>query len=94
MRPYRNLKMASLIREVLNELFLKDFDFNGALVTIADVEIDDKLETARVKLAILPFEKGPEAYKMVEDRRRELQYKLVRKMNVKPIPRLKFEIAQ
>ncbi len=94
MRPYRNLKMASVIQETLSEMFLRDFDFNGALVTIAEVVIDEKLETARVKLSILPFEKGPEAYKMVEDRRRELQYKLVRKLNIKPVPRLKFEIVQ
>jgi ribosome-binding factor A len=94
MRPYRNLKMASVIQETLNEMFLRDFDFEGALVTIADVTIDEKLETARVKLTILPFEKGPETYKIIEARRRELQYKLIRKMNVRLVPRLKFEIVQ
>jgi ribosome-binding factor A len=94
MRPYRNLKMASVIRKTLNEMFLRDFDFEGALVTIAEVTIDEKLETARVKLAILPFEKGPETYKIIEARRRELQYKLIRKMNVRLVPRLKFEIVQ
>ena len=94
MRPYRNLKMASVIREELNLIFLKDFDFNGALVTIGDVDVDEKLDEAKVFFSVLPFEKGPETYKMIEDRRRELQYKLVRKMRVRLVPRLKFEITQ
>ncbi len=94
MRPYRNLKMASLVREKLNEIFLRDFNFDGALVTIADVEVNEKLETAVVKLSILPFEMGPKAYTIIDERRSDLQRQLARKMNVKPMPRLKFEIVQ
>lgn len=94
MRPYRNLKMGSLIQEELGNIFSRDFDFNGALVTVLEVFVDDKLENAVVKLGILPFEKGPETFKMIEDRKRELHGKLLRKMNVKPMPRLVFRIAE
>jgi hypothetical protein len=31
---------------------------------------------------------------MIEDRKRELQSRLLRKMNVKPMPRLVFRIAE
>jgi ribosome-binding factor A len=86
--------MGSLIREELGKLLERDFDFNGALVTVIDVSVDEKFEYAVVKLGILPFEKGPEAYKMIEDRKRELQSRLLRKMNVKPMPRLVFRIAE
>ncbi len=94
MRPYRNLKMGSLIQHELGEMLVRELNFEGALVTIVDVQVDEKLENAFVKLSILPFQKGPEAYKMIEDRKRELRGKLLRKMNVKPMPRLVFKIVQ
>jgi len=94
MKPYRNLKMGSLMQEELGKIFSRDFDFDGALVTILEVFVDDKLESAVVKLGILPFEKGPEMFKMIEDQKRELHGKLLRKMNIKPMPRLIFRIEQ
>lgn len=94
MRPYRNLKMGSLIQEELGKIFSRDFDFAGALVTIMEVLVDEKFESAVVVLGILPFEKGPEMFKMIEDRKRELHGKLLRKMNIKPMPRLVFRIAE
>ncbi len=93
MRPFRNLKMASVIQEELSRLFVREFNFNGALVTILDVAVDEKFEEARVKLGIIPFEKELEAYTIVEVRKRELEHELLKKLNVKPMPRLKFEIV-
>ncbi len=93
MRPFRNLKMASVIQEELGTIFAREFDFNGALVTILSVTVDEKFEEARVRIGILPFEKEIEVYTMVESKRKELEHKLLRKLNVKPLPHLKFEIA-
>ena len=85
--------MASVIQEELGKLFARDLNFNGALVTILDVRVDEKFEEAHVKLGIIPFEKELEAYTIVEGRKRELEHQLLKKMNVKPLPHLKFEIA-
>lgn len=94
MRPYRNLKIASLIQEKLSELFVREFNFEGALVTIVGVEVDEKLENAFVKLSILPFQKGPEMFTMIDNQRRKLEHELLRIMNIKPMPRLVFKIEQ
>lgn len=94
MRPYRNLKLASLIQEELSKLLLKEVDIVGALVTITGVEVANDLSEAKVKLSILPVEKGPEVFMMIEEQRRELQHKLLKKLNVKPMPRLRFEIVK
>lgn len=94
MKPYRNLKIASLIQHELGEMLPREFDFDGALVTIVDVEVGEKMEEAFVKLSILPLHRGPEMFKMIEDRKRELWGKLLRKMNIKPMPRLVFKIEQ
>ncbi len=85
--------MASVIQEVLSTIFAREFDFNGALVTILSVTVDEKFEEAKVRIGILPFEKELEVYSIVEGRRKELEHKLLRKLNIKPLPHLKFEIA-
>lgn len=94
MKPYRNLKIGSLIQHELGEMLVREFNFDGVLVTIVEVQVDDKLENAFITLSILPFQKGPEAFTMIEGRKRELQGKLLRKMNIKPMPRLVFKIAE
>ncbi len=78
----------------LSKLLLTEFDFGGTLVTITDVFVDTDLLQARVKLGIIPYEKGPEVYRMVEAKRRELQYQILKKLNIKPLPHLKFEIEE
>ncbi len=88
------MKIAGVIQEELGKLLERDFDFNGALVTIIDVFVDTDLLQARVKLGIIPKEKGPEAFFEIEKRRKELQHELLRKLNIKPMPHLKFEIEE
>lgn len=93
MRRYRNLKISSVIEEELGKLLEREFDFDGALVTIVDVFVDTDLLQACVKLGIIPVEKGPETFFKIEKRKKELQHELLRKLNIKPMPRLRFEIS-
>ena len=65
MRQYRNLKIGSLIQEELSKLLIRDINFGDALVTILKVEVDEDLLHARVKLGIIPYEKGPEVFKEI-----------------------------
>ncbi len=94
MRPFRNLKAGSVIQGELNRIFQSDFDFGGAIATITGVEVAEDMSTAKVKVSILPFEKEIEVYKIIEGRRREIQGRLLRKMNIKPMPKLEFSIDQ
>jgi len=93
MRPYRNLKIASLIQAELNKLLLEEFDFGDVLVTIIGVEIGEDLMEAKIKLSILPFEKEPETFILINKRRGELQHKLLKKINIKPMPSIRFQIS-
>ena len=94
MRPYRNLKIASVIEHELGNLLIREFDFENAIVTIVGVEVSPDLMQAKIKLGIIPFEKSPEIFKLIEEKRRELQHKLLKKMNIRPMPRLKFVLRQ
>lgn len=92
MRPYRNLKMAGLIEEELGKLIGQEVYVEGALVTITDVFVTPDLLQAKVKLGIIPKAKELEAFLAVEKRLPTLRHALLRKMNVKPMPKLSVEI--
>ncbi|MDI6821211.1 MAG: ribosome-binding factor A [Patescibacteria group bacterium] len=94
MRPFRNLKIASLIQEELSKLFVRELNFDDALVTIINVEVDEDLLHSRVKLGIIPYEKGPEVYSLLQKHRGRLQHMLLKKLNIKPLPHLAFEIEE
>ena len=94
MKTFRNLRVASLIEHELNKLFLQKMEFENALVTITAVEVSGDLLQAKIKLGVIPYEKGPEIFSSLEEKRRELQHLLLKKMNIKPMPRLKFEIVE
>jgi len=94
MRTFRNLRLEDLIQQYLGELLIREFDFNGALVTIKEVIVDKDLKQAKVKLSFIPFEKELEAFILIDSRKKELQRKLLRKLNIRPLPQLKFEIER
>ncbi len=89
---YRPLRVSNLIRDELNALLLREMEFPGALVTITEVEADKKLEWATVKVSVLPSPKGEAVLKDLQKEAGNLQHLLSRKLNIKPMPRIRFEI--
>jgi|SRR3989338_4729019 len=89
---YRPLRVANLIREELGMMIARELEFPGALVTITDIDVNKKLEIAHVRVSVIPSEKAAESLKTLQAARGELQYKLVRKLNIKPMPQLHFSI--
>jgi ribosome-binding factor A len=101
MRKYRNLKMASLIRDELSLILLKEFEF-PALVTIINVNVDSDFKLAKVKIKITPKDlkinlieqKKLEAkiLKELNENKEKLFKILFKKLNLKPMPKIVFEI--
>lgn len=94
MRPFRNLKIASVIEHELSQMIARDYHVDGALVTITGVEVSEDLMQAKVRLSIIPYAKGPEAFFLIDGNKREIESRLLRKMNIRPMPRLKFRIEE
>ncbi|MEK7513217.1 MAG: ribosome-binding factor A [Patescibacteria group bacterium] len=90
MRPFRNLKIASVIEYELGRILVRDFAVGGALVTITAVEVSTDLLQATVRLGIIPYVKGPEVFAAVSERRGEFQHQLLKKMNIRPMPQIRF----
>jgi len=89
---YRSLRVGNLIRDELGKIILKELEFENALLTITNVEVSDKLETARVKISVIPSSNGDGVLKELNSVCGRLQYLLLKKMNIKPMPKIRFEI--
>lgn len=89
---YRPLRVSGLIQEELGKILLQRAEFPGALVTITGVDVSAKLDVAKIKLSVIPVEKDKSVLRTVNAAQKELQHLLIRKLNIKPMPRLMFEI--
>lgn len=89
---YRNLRVAKLIKEELGKILLREVEFgNSILVTIAEVEVFKDLSQARIKLGVIPPAASKEVIDLVNKQRPLLQNLLMKKINIKPMPRIIFE---
>ena len=94
MKPFRNSKLASLVQETLNTILLKEFNFNGAIVTVLNVLVSKDNLKATVQIGIIPDQKELEVFKILKEREREIRHKLLRQTRLRHVPRLLFEIVQ
>jgi ribosome-binding factor A len=92
MRFFRPQRVGSLIREELGKMLERDLEIPEALVTITDVEVNAKLEAAIVNFSVLPSEKSERVLEILNKLKRNLQFKLNRKLNIRPMPELVFKI--
>ncbi len=94
MKYYRSARVSSLIKEELNKIILKELEFEGAVVTILEVEISDRLKEATVKITVYPSNKGADVLLSLIEKRARLQFILLRKINFKPMPKLIFKLEE
>jgi len=94
MKTFRNLRLGELIEHELGMMFARDFDFDGALVTITSVEVTSDLLQANIKLAIIPPERGPMVFEQINREERRLRGTLLRKLKLRLFPKLVFQIDE
>jgi len=82
-----------VIRAALGQIFIRDFDFKGAIVTIVSVEVSTDLLQAKISLGVLPKEKELEVVTGLNDEHKKLEHLLLKRMRLRMVPKLSFEIA-
>lgn len=92
MKFFRAQRVSKLIKEQLSEIVIREMEFRNALATITDVEIDKKMDYARVKVSVIPSEKAEAVVKELDKQAGYLQHLLLKKINIKPMPRIAFVI--
>lgn len=90
---YRPERVSSLIKQELSVIVIKNVEFPvGHLITITDVKVDKKLEHAKIGISVLPSEGAGKALLTLSKAAGYLQYLLMKRVNIKPLPRIVFEI--
>jgi len=87
-------RVNELLKHEISQLLLKEIDFYDILVTITEIETSPDLRYAKVKISVLPQEKNELIIETINKNIFQIQQKLNKKLHMKPIPRIRFEIDQ
>lgn len=88
------MRVANLIQEELGKIIFREIEFPvSTLVTITNVEVLRDLSQAKIKLGVIPTSEAPKVLEILSSYRPLLQRLLLRKINIKPMPRIEFELA-
>lgn len=85
-------RVSSLILEELNKIIIRELEFPGALATITSVDVLKKLDYATINISVIPTQKSNEVLKILNKNKKHLQYLLLKKINIKPMPEISFKI--
>src|SRR3989344_1056104 len=89
---YRVERVNNLIKEELGYLLEREVEFPGTLVTVMEVLCSRKMERAIVYLSVLPVTKSDAMLKIARANQARLQFLLLKKMHIRSMPRIHFEI--
>jgi len=89
---HRSLRVGELLRDEISIMIERDIEVPGALLTVTTVEVDKKLEHAKVGVSVLPTSKTEEVFRLLRAVQGKFQYLLMKKINIKPLPRIEFVI--
>ena len=94
MRAYRGQQLANVLQQEMSTIFLREFNFENALVTITHVDVNSNISEATVTLSVIPFEKELKIITMIEKRKGWIAWKLLKRMHIRAIPQLHFRIQK
>lgn len=89
---YRSERLTKVFEDELSKIIEKELEFPGSLVTITSVDFTDKLDHANIGFSVFPSEKSDEALKTLNENKFELRKILGKKVMLKSMPQLNFEI--
>lgn len=92
MKLHRKERIGELIRDELSNFFLRELEFPGKILTITGVEVSGDLTHAKVKVSVLPSGGEEDILKKLIKMRGHFQHLLNYKLNIRPMPEIRFEI--
>jgi ribosome-binding factor A len=92
MKFFRAERINSLIQEHLGALLIREIEIPDALITVTGIQTSKKLDRATAYISVIPSEKSENVLKILSRQAPRLQNLLLRKINIKPMPRIIFEI--
>ncbi len=89
----RIIKLNKLIQNHLGEIFQRELSLkSGVFLTISKVDTTPDVRYTRVSLSVFPFKDSNYALKTIGKEKYAIQGALNKKLGIKPLPRLVFQI--
>jgi ribosome-binding factor A len=84
-------RVNTLIKEEVSQLILKEIEFpSNVLATITRAETSSDLKESRVFVSVMPVSQTKKVIQILNKTIYFLQRKLNKRLNMRPLPRLKF----
>ena len=85
-------RVNELLYREISQLILRQFSFPGVLATITKVEASPNLREAKIIISVMPLEKSQLVLKALKRNIFELQQLLNKKLKMRPVSKIRFEI--
>lgn len=89
---HRQLRVNELVKRELSALITREVSFEGALVTIHDVDVTPDLKSAHVFVSVLGSTRPETVINKLEEQRPALQAELAKHVVLKYTPHLVFHL--
>ena len=90
MTSFRSDRLSVLLKKTLADIINRDFDPEGALITITEVDLDQSQSHAKVGVSIMPKEKTEFIMKKIKSWQGNFQNQLIKKLKMRYVPRIDF----
>lgn len=87
-------RINELLRQQISQILLKEINFNDGLITITRVETSTNLKQTKVMISVMPREKGLSVLQILKRNIFNLQQIVNKKLNMRPVPKISFEIDE
>ncbi len=84
-------KVNSLLQREISKIILRDFNFQGSLVTLTHVDATANLIEARAYISVLPEEKTGKVVEVLNRGVYDVQQKINKMLNMRPVPKIIFK---
>src|ERR1044071_2062748 len=89
---HRQLRLNELVKRELSGIIVREMNFEGALVSINDVDVTPDMKSAHVFVSVLGSTQRENVINKLEENRPALQAELSRKVVLKYTPHLVFHL--
>src|SRR3989338_9073072 len=83
-------KVNSLLQHEIGKILVRDFSFQGVLVTLTHVETSANLIETKAYISVLPEEKTDAIVTVLNKGVYDVQQKINKMVNMRPVPKIKF----
>lgn len=89
---HRQLRINEVVKRELSGIIAREISFDGALVSINDVDVTPDMKSAHVFVSVLGSTAGTSVIDKLEEHRTSLQTELSRRVVLKYTPHLVFHL--